>query len=335
MRLLAIPFWLLLFALGLLLHFAGGRTPKASFHAMRRLYGPTNGLFNSLAVRVARRLRPGGGVAPVSGFLGDLGADAIADLVRQLDDQGYVIFDRRMPAAICDELLSFAERGPAIPMGSSAPVAYADDRTLALRYDFPESAILANPAACRIALDGTLATIAGAYFRCLPIYDFTAMWWTTRFGTRDLSAAAQEFHFDMDRLHFLKFFVYLTDVTEQSGPHVFVAGSHRSKPRVLREPERFDDELVESHYPAASIKRICGPRGTVFAVDTKGLHKGEPILAGDRLAFQVEFTTSTFGQNYPGPEVGAETLRAAGIALPLDRRVYGNVRVRAPERATG
>jgi hypothetical protein len=328
-RALLVPVDLALFALGLGVHAVSGHTPRLCFHAMRRLYGPTNGWFNDFALRLARRWRPLDAPAPVRGFLGEFSVAEIDAIVARIDAEGYAMFERRLPPELCDALLAFARSEPALPMGGSQPEVYDPERAGALRYDFAEQAILSNPAACQVALDGTLAAIAGRYFRCLPIYDFTAMWWTTRFGKRDLSKAAQEFHFDMDRLAFLKFFIYLTDVVPDSGPHVFVAGSHRNKPRPLRDPVRFDDALVQAHYPGDAIRHICAPRGSIFAVDTKGIHKGMPVVSGDRLAFQVEFTTSRFGQNYPSPELDAAVLRRAGVATPLDPRVYGNIRVAA------
>jgi hypothetical protein len=317
-----------LFFLGVLAYWLGGKTPRVCFHAMRRLYGPTNGFFNRVALGIARRLRPPDPIAPLSGFLGRLSAEDIQRLVQNIDEQGYAVFDRLLPAEMCDSLLEFAQTMPCTAMGEKTPSLYSEENARALRYDFSEESVLSNPVACKIAMDGTLAAIAGAYFRCRPIYDFTAMWWTTRFGEKNYSTAAQEFHFDMDRVFFLKFFVYLTDVTLESGPHVFVAGSHKNKPRSLRDPVRFDDSQIEANYSPDAIKRICGPRGTIFAEDTSGLHKGMPVISGHRLAFQVEFTISKYGQNYPSPVVAVNALERAGISQPLDARVYPNVTFR-------
>jgi hypothetical protein len=132
----------------------------------------------------------------------------------------------------------------------------------------------------------------------------------------------------MDRLNFLKFFVYLSDVTTENGPHVFVAGSHRHKPRSLRDPVRFGDAGVESGYGAGAVKSICGARGTIFAADTSGIHKGMPVVSGHRLVFQVEFATGRFGHRYPRPRIDGAVLERAGLPVPLDRRVFGNIEIR-------
>ena len=318
---------LALFLLGLAFYALTGRTPRVCFHAMRRIYGPTNGAFNRLALAICRLQRPIGPTISRSSFIGDLSAESIQGLVDRLDADGYVVFQQLLSPEMCDSLEEFARCHPCTAMGETAQSIYSESTASALRYDFEESSILSNPVASRIAFDGALASIAGAYFRCRPIYDFTTMWWTTPAGVKNYSAAAQEFHFDMDRLAFLKFFIYLTDVTQENGPHIFVAGSHKHKPAPLRAPRRFEDHEVESSYPDGSVKQLCGPRGTIFAADTVGIHKGRPVQSGHRLVFQVEFTISKFGQNYSSPVVRAETLRRAGLALPLDARVYPAVTV--------
>ncbi len=317
-----------LFVPGLLVHALGGPTPRVSFHAMRRLYGPTHGLLNRLALALARWRRPVGALVPVSGFLGTITPAQIQSLVQRIDLEGYAVFEQMLPETMCDALLEFARTTPCRAMGEKDAGIYAEADARALRYDFPEQSIVACPEACQVAFDGTLAAIAAAYFRCSPVYDFTAMWWTTGSGEKNYSTAAQEFHFDMDRFVFLKFFVYLTDVSLESGPHVFVAGSHKNKPAGLSDPVRFTDGQVESAYPPDAIRRICGPRGTIFAADTSGIHKGLPVISGHRLALQVEFTLDKFGQTYPGPVLSETVLGQAGIPLPLDPRIYPDCEVR-------
>jgi hypothetical protein len=40
---------------------------------------------------------------------------------------------------------------------------------------------------------------------------------------------------------------------------------------------------------------VTGPRGTILAEDTRGLHKGKPVAKGDRLVLEFEFSSSMFG----------------------------------------
>jgi ectoine hydroxylase-related dioxygenase (phytanoyl-CoA dioxygenase family) len=103
----------------------------------------------------------------------------------------------------------------------------------------------------------------------------------------------------MERIKWIKFFFYLTDVTEDTGPHVFVPTTQKAFgiPFSLRKKGyvRLSDTEVSEHYPSAIWKEFTGARGTLIVEDTRGLHKGKHCVSGDRLLFQLEFTSSAFG----------------------------------------
>jgi len=99
----------------------------------------------------------------------------------------------------------------------------------------------------------------------------------------ELSNAAQEFHYDYDAFNFLKVFIYLTDVDDDSGPHQFVEGSHHSfplNPKQLAElPTHFriTEGQVKSIYPQKRIVTHQGPAGSIIIEDTSGFHRGKPL----------------------------------------------------------
>jgi hypothetical protein len=101
----------------------------------------------------------------------------------------------------------------------------------------------------------------------------------------------------MDRIKFLKFFFYLTDVDTTNGPHCFIRHSHQRKPQPLLRDGRIGDEEMQQYYPPEDIVEITGPAGSISAVDTRGFHKGKPLQKGHRLVLQLEYTTSLFGAN--------------------------------------
>ena len=133
--------------------------------------------------------------------------------------------------------------------------------------------------------------------------DVLGMWWHTPFSDRPDSEAAQYFHFDMDRPKWLKFFIYLTDVETTSGPHTFIAGSHKTEsiPSSLLSKgyARLTDEEVKNAFDEKDIIEFAAPRGTIIAEDTRGLHKGKHVQKGDRLILQLQFSNSLFGGYYP------------------------------------
>lgn len=55
---------------------------------------------------------------------------------------------------------------------------------------------------------------------------------------------------------------------------------------------------MEKNFGEQNIMRFVGKRGTILIVDTRGFHKGEKLINGKRLLFQIEFSNSLFGMNY-------------------------------------
>ena len=110
------------------------------------------------------------------------------------------------------------------------------------------------------------------------------------------SSAAQEYHFDVDFKKFFKIFVYFSDVLEiDQGAHIFVPTTHRKKQIENILPSRFKTSDIHKIY--GSTKTFLGEAGTVFMVDTFGIHKGSPIKKGVRMALILEFGKDHFPFN--------------------------------------
>jgi hypothetical protein len=289
-------------AVGLALHVLRKRTPVPAADSMRRLYVATDGRINDAGGRVSGLLHPPVSLEEATGVLGHISAHEVDGIARDIQRDGYYVFDTKLDGAACERIVEFARRAPATlipaPQGGPQEAVYDPESPLATRYDLAEQRILESPDLQELATDETLVAVAQAYLGCRPVNDLVAMWWSTPFGGSPSSAAAQLFHFDMDRLKFVKFFVYLTDVGAQQGPHVYVARSHARKPKPVRRDGRISDEEITGVYGREAIVEITGPRGTILAVDTRGFHKGKAPETSDRLLFQVEYANSLFGVPY-------------------------------------
>ena len=305
-------------------HLRGRGTPESAYRAMRKLYGaPTTVAFDRLAGQAAEE-HP----------LLDLGPDPaglvagqVGSLVEGLRRDGFVRLDDRLPEAWCDELTaaaSAAECDLVDAAGDATTARFDPSAPIAVRYEVSEFDVLASAAAQRVLADASLLALAQEYLGAAPILDLETMWWSAAVGRGASSAAAQQFHFDLDRLRFLKLFVYLTDVDERHGPHVYVRGSHRTKPTPLRRDGRHPDGEVESAFPGA-VEAITGPRGSMFLADTLGLHKGLEVAEGHRLVFQIEWTSSLFGTAVTRPAIAEPIaeLRAACAAHPWPYQRFG------------
>ena len=286
------------------------RTPAVAYSAMRKLFGSASAQTFENLVTKSLNEAPLLDLQSVDGVLaGEI--DCVVDALRR---DGLVVVSTRLPEEVCRELeaLASAETCSLTERQTGAPptARYEPEAPLAVRYDVPEHALLTCRAVQNLLADRSLLAVAQEYLGGAPVQDLVAMWWSTAVGKGPSSAAAQQFHFDLDRLRFVKLFAYLTDVDETNGPHVFVRGSHTRLPTSLRVDRRFSDDEVRSHYDESDIVSVTGRRGTMFLADTRGLHKGTPVLRGHRLVFQLEYATSLFG-------VPPETIEIAGPSAAL------------------
>lgn len=105
-------------------------------------------------------------------------------------------------------------------------------------------------------------------------------------------------HRDSPHRSQFKALLYLTDVGPENGPFEFVAGSHQATTSVnmlfqgLSKPNQFrfsDQEVGRLLDKGASAITFCKPAGTVLLVDTKGIHRGRPMAAGERYAMTQYF----------------------------------------------
>jgi hypothetical protein len=253
-------------------------------------------------------------------------ASEIDRAVEGVRRDGFYVFDQVVSREFTDAIRAFAETAECTARGADTPPArYPRDNPAVGRYDFSEDVALRCPEVQEFVTDPALALIAQRYLGQAVLMDEVAFWWTTTQRAEDANQNAQMFHQDRDRLAFLKFFIYLTDVTPDTGPHVFVRGSHRRIPWSLRADGRMTDDAVREAGLGEDIVELTGPAGTLMAVDTIGLHKGKTPVAGDRLALENEFATSLFGMDYGRPAFAPTDLtRDRYLRMPWVLQRYRN-----------
>ena len=98
---------------------------------------------------------------------------------------------------------------------------------------------------------------------------------------------AQYFHWDNDFTKFFKMYIYLNDVDENTGPHIFVPGTHKNKKKSNKLCRLYSDENIKNNYD--SFKKFLGKSGSIFFVDGYGIHKGELPSKNYRLMMNIHF----------------------------------------------
>ena len=84
---------------------------------------------------------------------------------------------------------------------------------------------------------------------------------------------AQYFHWDNDFKKFFKLYIYLTDVDENSGPHIFIPRTHKKKLPEHKLCRLYSDKQIYSSYKDS--RKFIGEAGSLFFTDSYGLHKAE------------------------------------------------------------
>jgi hypothetical protein len=304
----------LLLPVGLMSYWRTGRTPEYAHQALIWMFCVTRGRSSDFLSGMISRFRAR--IAfDASGVLGDLQGEKLSKLAGRLREDGFVVFERALPADACERLMRFALSTPVssrIMDGESGsaqaqPAIFDPDRPKAVRYDYTAAALLDNPDVQALMADPSILALAQEYLQCPPVADVLNMWWHTNYHKQPDSHAAQFFHFDMDRIKWLKIFVYLTDVLPENGPHSFVKGSHRSggiPPRLLlRGYERLTDEEIRQCYADEACLALTAPRGSIIVEDTRGLHKGANVRGAPRLVLQLQLSNALFGARYPRAQI--------------------------------
>jgi len=307
---------IIVFPLGVLAYWITGRTAEVTYQSFVWLSCITSGRLNDVLSAIVARVRPKIPLSTCAGMLGNLGPQDVAGHARRLREDGFVLFPAVVPADVCDRLVQFALETPANVRRMDHEPETVERRTalfdahapLGVRYDYETNALLDNAEVQALLADRSLLSVAQEYLGSRPVADVLSMWWHTNYHAQPDSQAAQLFHFDMDRIRWLKVFVYLTDVGPDNGPHTFIKGTHRSGgipgEFLRRGYARLRDEEVLRYYPTERRMEFCAPRGSIILEDTRGLHKGANVRGAPRLVLQLQFSNSLFGTEKPRARIG-------------------------------
>ncbi|TKD46622.1 MAG: hypothetical protein E5W98_09820 [Mesorhizobium sp.] len=210
-----------------------------------------------------------------------------------------------LPSSVHQEIASFSQRTPCfgnfdrrlefLP-GEHADAEKHFGRPLLSGHFFER--ILDCNAALTVQRDQLLLDIAAHYLGSQAKLITTRVWWS--FPTSSASDAEKnlaslgKYHFDLDDWRMLKFFFYLNPVDAETGPHVYVRGSHnrRALKHQLTLLVGHPAEEVLNVYGAQSPITLTGEAGLGFVEDPFGFHMGTVPTRKPRLMMEVGFGVS-------------------------------------------
>jgi hypothetical protein len=146
--------------------------------------------------------------------------------------------------------------------------------------------IIDSPHILELANRLSLLRLAANYIGCKPTISALGLRWS--FPSAAIGTDVQAFHRDTDDWRYMKVLVYLTDVNEEAGPHVYVRGSHMTKAPMRLRP--YQDAEINQRYGANQAIVATGKAGFGFAVDTAGIHKGAVPTREPRLMLQIQYS---------------------------------------------
>jgi hypothetical protein len=297
------------------------KTLKYSYYSFRILFVATNGKLNNFFSALISKSNPYKINKEKSHSR--LIKENISKIVSSINSNGYYEFEDKLDEQEVIKLFELAKNTPTRYTDlanqkvslSKGKVLFNADNIISPRYQMDSVDLVQNELIQKIILDSSFREIAGKYLKSEPILDIVTMWWSLPFGNKGTSQAAQMYHFDMDRIKFLKFFIYLTDVHTDNGPHCYIKSSHKSIPSNIRNnsDRRIDDDELRRVYNPSDFKEFTGDEGTILAVDTRGFHKGKPLISDKRLLFQIQFSNSLFGAPYEKMPINNPSHEVSGI----------------------
>ena len=190
-----------------------------------------------------------------------------------LKDQGYVIFENFLSQEQVNSILEYTKdkagynfHVPNRAYNKETKI-FSDDIEWNITA-YNTDVLLKNELIIKIMTDPVLVSLAQSYIGCLPSVHMLSMWWSKFTGE---VFHTQKIHRDGDDYKFLAFFVFLTDIDENNGPHIFY-------PRTQNGSDDLSEKVV-----------ITGKAGTAVLADTFAWHHGAPLKEGKRMLMYNRF----------------------------------------------
>jgi hypothetical protein len=154
-----------------------------------------------------------------------------------------------------------------------------------------QNEILEHIPTLEFALSEDLLLIVGEYLGSAPSFHSVSLWWGK---TGAIDAGSPFFHLDSLDTSCVRMYLYLSDVNEDSGPFCVIPKKETldftNKTGYLG--NSLADENVFKEISPASLKKLTGDSGSIFAIDaTNSLHYGSRCSKSDRVVMVISYAS--------------------------------------------
>lgn len=150
----------------------------------------------------------------------------------------------------------------------------------------------------KLVLTKKVVDIANGYMEMFSKYFMHSLTLVTPVGSAD-PISSQRWHRDPEDKKLCKFFVYLNDVDEETGPFTYAQKTHADGKWGNIFPQRppegridINEKKLEEIISKDNFKVATGRAGTVIFCDTAGIHRGGHAKSKERLMFTAGFCSA-------------------------------------------
>ena len=226
----------------------------------------------------------------VKNLFDGLNTDSLTNQYAQLlKKQGYVRLEPALDAQKIKDMVAYFES-----------VSETEPEQTLRHYKIAD--IFQAPNALDLATRPEILASVGSFLGTVPTIIDICAWWS---HSTDADAfGAQIPHRDRDDFRFCKLFVYLTDVDSESGPHMYLPGSHSKEgmarlcqnhglnpsdaDKAFQTNSRASADWILSTFGSDMIE-FTGTAGTMFLINTFGYHFGKVRRQSSRLVLQADY----------------------------------------------
>jgi len=176
---------------------------------------------------------------------------------------------------------------------------------------YHRSRIIRAPHLLRLANSPLVLEYAIGLIGCKPTLADMLVWWS--FPGQKQEVDSQLWHRDRADWRMAKLFVYLTDVNERSGPHVYA--KETAFVEQLTEMRRFS--AAEVNALRTEIIEVTGASGSAVMTNPQGLHRASLPHDAPRLVFEATYSLCGLPESNYLP-YGYERLQFDEVSEGLD-----------------
>lgn len=149
----------------------------------------------------------------------------------------------------------------------------------------------------KLACDPTLVSIVTKYIGILPIINGVKLLYSP--NKKLYEGGAQFFHLDPEGVRQIKLYIYVEDVTEESGPLTLIPAQESQKIYRSYQGGRLKDEWISRFIDPQHFYSITGASGTMIFADTsRCFHFGSRPGKNPRFVIILQYI-SPFAINFP------------------------------------